>query len=87
MKGIDLINASAGSGKTYSLTQKVSEKLNKGLMPEALMATTFTNKAAAELRERIRLQLLKDGKPEEAQRIYDGFVGTVNSICARLLTE
>jgi len=87
MKGIDLINASAGSGKTYSLTQKVSEKLNSGLMPESLMATTFTNKAAAELRERIRLQLLKDGKPEEAQRIYDGFVGTVNSICARLLTE
>jgi len=87
MKGIEMINASAGSGKTYSLTQKVSEKLNAGLMPEALMATTFTNKAAAELRERIRLQLLKDNKHEEAQRIYDGFVGTVNSICARLLTE
>jgi len=87
MKGIELINASAGSGKTYRLTQKVSEKLKAGLMPEALMATTFTNKAAAELRERIRLQLLKDDKPEEAQRIYDGFVGTVNSVCARLLTE
>jgi len=51
------------------------------------MAVTFTNKAAAELRERIRSELLKNNKPDEAQRILDGFVGTVNSVCARLLTE
>ena len=87
MKGIELINASAGSGKTYRLTELVVEKLRGEVAPEGLMATTFTNKAAAELRERIRLQLLKHGKSSEAQRIYDGFVGTVNSVCARLLTE
>lgn len=87
MKGIEIINASAGSGKTYSLTARVIEKLQSSLEPEALMATTFTNKAAAELRERIRLELLKNDRTNEAQRIFDGFVGTVNSICARLLTE
>ncbi len=85
MNRVEMINASAGSGKTYRLTQKILEKIEEGLNPEALMATTFTNKAAAELRERIRSQLLKDGRYEEAQRIYDGFIGTVNSICARLL--
>ena len=87
MKEIELINASAGSGKTYSLTSRVIEELKEDVAPEALMATTFTNKAAAELRERIRLELLKHERPDEAQRIFDGFLGTINSICARLLKE
>ncbi len=87
MKGIELINASAGTGKTYRLTNMVVEKFQSGLAPEALMATTYTNKAADELRERIRQQLLKNGKADEAQRIFDGFVGTVNSVCARFLSE
>ena len=87
MKNIELINASAGSGKTFSLTQRIAEALKSGIEPEELMATTFTNKAADELRERIRVELLKNKQVEEAGRIYDGFIGTVNSICARLLTE
>lgn len=87
MKNIELINASAGSGKTYNLTNRVVEILKDGKAPEALMATTFTNRAAAELRERIRVQLLKSNYPEEASRIRDGFIGTVNSTCARLLKE
>lgn len=87
MKSIELINASAGSGKTYNLTNRVVNILQTGMAPEALMATTFTNRAAAELRERIRMQLLKNGQRDEANRIYDGFIGTVNSICARLLQE
>ncbi len=87
MKNIELINAGAGSGKTYKLTSLVVERILEGVMPRGIMATTFTNKAAAELRERIRVELIKHGKNAEAQRIFDGFVGTVNSICARLLTE
>ena len=87
MNNIEMINASAGSGKTYSLTARVVEILKSGLAPESLMATTFTNRAAAELRERIRFHLLKSHQSEEANRIYDGFIGTVNSICARLLKE
>lgn len=46
MKNIELINASAGSGKTFSLTQRIVEALKSGVEPEELMATTFTNKAA-----------------------------------------
>ncbi len=87
MKGIEIINASAGSGKTHNLTERVIKKLQAGLAPESLMAITFTNKAAAELRERIRSELLKNNMPDEAQRILDGFVGTVNAVCARLLGE
>lgn len=87
MKNIDVINASAGTGKTYSLTARITDMLKSGIIPEMLMATTFTNRAAAELRERIRVQLLKNQQFEEAARIYDGFIGTVNSICAGLLKE
>lgn len=87
MKNIEIINASAGSGKTYNLTARIVDQLKNGIAPEALMATTFTNRAAGELRERIRTQLLRNQQVEEAGRIYDGFIGTVNSICARLLKE
>ncbi|MDW7657360.1 MAG: UvrD-helicase domain-containing protein [Bacillota bacterium] len=87
MNTMELVNASAGSGKTYNLTARVVEALKKGIDPESLMAMTFTNRAAAELCERIRVQLLKSGQPEKANRINDGFIGTVNSICARLLKE
>ncbi len=87
MKNIEIINASAGTGKTFNLTQRVLEKIKAGLPPENLMATTFTVKAADELRERIRLKLLKEGRTDDAQRILDGFIGTVNSVCARLLSE
>lgn len=87
MNNINLINASAGSGKTHRLTTMVVEAIENGLSPESLMATTFTIKAASELKERIRIQLLKNKKYDEASRINDGFIGTVNSICARLLKE
>lgn len=87
MKNIELINASAGSGKTYNLTSRIIEVLENGVNPEELMVTTFTKRAAAELRERIRIKLIKDKKTDEAIRINDSLIGTVNSICDKLLKE
>lgn len=87
MINIELINASAGSGKTYNLTYRVVDLIKKGIDPEALMVTTFTNRAAAELRSRIRTELLKNQQAKQANRINDGFIGTVNSICGQLLKE
>jgi len=92
MKNIQLISASAGSGKTYRLMNEIADRVagasgTGSVAPEEIMATTFTNKAAAELKERIRMRLLEEGRAADAQRIYDGLIGTVNSICARLLKE
>jgi len=92
MKNIQLISASAGSGKTYRLMNEIADRVvgkqgTTPIAPEEIMATTFTNKAAAELKERIRMRLLEEGRTADAQRIYDGLIGTVNSICARLLKE
>ncbi len=85
-KNIQLVTASAGSGKTYALSERV-ETAVKSADPESIMATTFTVKAAAELQSRIRLRLLKDGHTAAAQRVMDGLIGTVNSVCGRLLRE
>lgn len=84
---IEIISASAGSGKTYRLTQELLNSINSGVPPEKIIATTFTNKAAAELVEKVRSKLFENGRPEEAQRILDGYLGTVNSVCGRLLRE
>lgn len=84
---LTLISASAGSGKTYRLTEKLAEALQSGVEPEEVLATTFTNKAAAELTERVRTKLLEKGEWEKAQRIFDGYIGTMNSVCGRLLQD
>ncbi len=88
MGKIEIVSASAGSGKTHAITELVLDRLkNKTLAPEGLLATTFTNKAAAELQQRIRARLFQAGLSEEAQRITGARIGTVNSVCGRLLQE
>ncbi len=87
MKNLELINAGAGSGKTFRLTEKVVDAVESGVPPSGLVATTFTIRAASELRERIRLGLLARGCRAEARQIYEGLIGTVNSVCGKLLTE
>lgn len=72
-----LILAGAGSGKTRVLTYKVAHLIDRGVKPNAILAVTFTNKAANEMKGRI-LTLLK----------YRGdlpFVGTFHAFCAKLL--
>ena len=59
---IEIISASAGSGKTYTLSKKLVDVITNGVQPESVLATTFTNKAAAELIERVRSDLFEDRK-------------------------
>ncbi len=84
---IALISASAGSGKTYRLTEVLVESLSQGVRPEAVLATTFTKKAAQELTARVRARLLKAGRTEDALRMLDGYIGTVNAVCGSLLKD
>ncbi|MHC5005340.1 MAG: UvrD-helicase domain-containing protein, partial [Planctomycetota bacterium] len=85
---ISIISASAGSGKTHELTTILKDALDGGrVRPEAVVATTFTVKAAEELRHRARLHLLEAGRAEDARRLSAARIGTVNSICDRLVTD
>lgn len=82
---IEVISAGAGSGKTYTLTQRMVSLLKNGVRPAGIMATTFTKKAAAELQERVRLKLLESGMTEAANELGEALIGTVHSIGTRLL--
>jgi ATP-dependent exoDNAse (exonuclease V) beta subunit len=82
---IELISAGAGSGKTYTLTQRLVELLKGGVKARHIIATTFTQKAAAELQERVRIGLLEAGMTEAANELGDALIGTVHSIGVRLL--
>ena len=61
MSRVEIISASAGTGKTTRLARIVAEAVESGeVRPKAVLATTFTNRAAAELMERAREHLLQD---------------------------
>ena len=88
MSKIKIISASAGTGKTHRLAEELYSHIVSGAArPEAIMATTFTNKAADELLSRIRRRLLQDGKVAEAHRLVNARIGTVNSVCSRLVSD
>ncbi|HKI79279.1 MAG TPA: UvrD-helicase domain-containing protein [Ignavibacteriaceae bacterium] len=76
-KGPSMIVAGAGSGKTRVLTYKVAHIIKKGMKPDSILALTFTNKAANEMKERI-----KELVGAKADHIW---MGTFHSIFARIL--
>lgn len=88
-----MVSAGAGSGKTFTLTQRVAFALS----PEAggtglssvdeLLAITFTTKAAAELKGRIKGLLLSEGLEAEALKVDDAWVSTIHGMAARILRE
>ncbi|MDP3764711.1 MAG: UvrD-helicase domain-containing protein [bacterium] len=73
-----LIIAGAGSGKTKALTHKIAYLIEQGISPENILALTFTNKAAGEMKNRIN-KLLTNNYP------LPTFVGTFHSFAARIL--
>ena len=77
LEGPLLILAGAGSGKTKTLTYRVANLIEHGVRPESIMAITFTNKAAAEMKQRITAMI-----GEDAEKIR---ISTFHSACVRML--
>ena len=81
-----LILAGAGSGKTKTLTHRIAYVIQQGLAaPHNILAVTFTNKAAREMRERV--WVLIGDHAGEPPRTFMPFMGTFHSVCVRLLRQ
>jgi ATP-dependent exoDNAse (exonuclease V) beta subunit len=81
-----LLAAGAGSGKTSVLVERfVKAVCEDGLAPARIMALTFTDRAAGELRLRVRQRLLELGQREAARETEGAFVSTFHGFCVRLL--
>ncbi len=85
---LTIISAGAGSGKTYTLTRQMAALLcdsEKPLRASGILATTFTTKAAAEIKERVRTYLLEQGMRRQADELENALINTVHSVGGQLL--
>ncbi len=87
-RGADLqIIACAGSGKTESVSRRIAALIEEGAEPASIIAFTFTERAAAELKERIVRRVAERMGADFRDRLGPMFVGTIHAYCFRLLQD
>ena len=83
------VSAGAGSGKTFTLTERIAHALvdpASGVDDiDQILAITFTNKAAAELKGRVRSTLRAQGLFDQARKVDGAWISTIHGMCSRIL--
>lgn len=91
-----LICAGAGSGKTFTLTQRIAWALLPGSGADGkpfldnvdqALVITFTNKAAGEIKDRVRRTLRAEGLADQALKVDGAWISTIHGMCSRILRE
>jgi len=85
--GAFLIAAGPGTGKTATATERFCWLVERGVPPDQILAVTFSDRAADELRKRITQELARRRPQVGAQDLDGAWIGTFHGICARLLDE
>jgi ATP-dependent helicase/nuclease subunit A len=84
--GVVFVSAGAGTGKTTVLVERfLRAVLDRGVSIESILVITYTERAAGELKERIRARLREAGHRELAREIDRAWISTIHGFCARLL--
>lgn len=87
-KMLEIVPAGAGSGKTFKIKTDLTKWVrSEEVRPHRIMAVTFTEAAAGELKERIRSALLADGMVKAALDVERAYVSTIHGLGLRILTE
>jgi ATP-dependent helicase/nuclease subunit A len=84
--GIVFVSAGAGTGKTKVLVERFARAVcDEGLDVESILVITYTEKAAGELRSRIRARLVERGRTDLARALDGAWISTIHGFCHRLL--
>jgi DNA helicase-2/ATP-dependent DNA helicase PcrA len=87
IQGPVLILAGAGSGKTKALTHRIAHLIASGVSSDNILAVTFTNKAAGEIKERVEKLLKSQDSKLPLSRRSIPWMGTFHSICLKILRQ
>jgi len=92
LEGAVVVTAGAGSGKTRMLTERYINAVTPGAVAgwepatvDQIVAITFTEKAAGEIAERVRIALREAGLKDEARRVDGAWLSTIHGLCSKLL--
>ena len=85
LKNVEFVSASAGSGKTFTLTERMVELVASGYRPDNFILTTFTKAAAADFKEKVRAKFHE--KNMGLAGLENATVGTIDSIAQQFLTR
>ena len=81
-----IVSAGAGSGKTAVLSERVLHHVQNNMSVDELLILTFTNAAAAEMKERIRKKLIKSNFLNEANKVDTAYITTFDSLALSVVT-
>lgn len=87
LEGPVLILAGAGAGKTKTIVERIGNLISKGVHPHQILAITFTNKAASEMRERVQKLLESPEMSLPISSVERPFVSTFHALCVHILRE
>src|SRR3954452_1493830 len=86
-EGLVFVSAGAGTGKTSVLVERFARAIDQGVDVGSILVITYTERAAAELRSRIRARLGQLGRPELTRELDGAWISTIHGFCLRLLKQ